>query len=824
MKFTLSALRQYLDTAASLEEITTSLTNIGFEVENILNMYDIYKDFRVAYVKSTSPHPNANNLQLCQVIVSDDSTNQEILEIICGAPNARAGIYVILAPIGSIIPANDMKIKKSSIRGVASNGMLCSAEELSLNTNPFFDSSSIQENNAEGIVELKNVFKIGSSFAKIANLDDVQIEIAVTPNRGDVLSVYGIARELALANIGILKDLDAKTETKYTVKSSNINLDVKSEYVKYFSLIEIANVTNPPSPELLARKLTTIDENSVSSLVDISNITNFTLGQPIHIYDANKAGQNFIVQNSFENQKFISLKDEEYSLEENKHICIEDDCRNILCVAGVMGGLSSSCDENTKNIYVEIGIFDAIQIAHSRRALNISSASSYRFERGIHESLEYIKYVREYVIHSILEICGGTYIGEVEYNLLSNEKDINPIELKYENIEKRIGTNLVEISNVIEILEKLGCYNVTHNRIGQGADSYTEIIATTPPWRHDLKIEEDLIEEIIRILGYDKIIETPLDYQHVSSNSYLDFTNKLRVSLANLGGYEMITWSFDFTNSIFYEKYMDSIEPILLNNPISSELNGMRRSMLPHLLSIISKNLARGVSSMNIFEIGNIFDADGNEHGILTSILYGEAKEKTIHVNSRNYDFYDIKKIALEAITIAGMQADKATIRINSNKKYLHKNISATISFGKNIVGYVGQISYSLAHDLGLPKNIFICEIFLDKLKIKKLHIKEYTENNLPITQRDYNFIFDNSVTFATISQKISSLQIPEIISVQFLEIYRNDDRIGKDKQSIMFRVKIQAQNENITSEDLNKIQNRVIDEITSIGGDIRDS
>ena len=431
MKFTLSALKQYLDTNASLSEICDKLNNIGLEVEEVVNQAEAYESFSVAQILKASAHPDSKKLQICEVDVGTDKN----LQIICGAKNARANLKVAYAPIGSVIPANAMVIKKAKIAGVESSGMLCSADELQIGED------------SDGIIEIAEKHKIGEKISKIFALDQVVIEINITPNRGDCLGVFGIARDLAASGIGKLKEPEIKA-----IKGSfdsPIKPKIESKNCAYFSGFLIKNIKNSPSPKWLKDALEAIGCNSISAIVDITNYVMFTLGQPLHAYDADKLSGNIIARNAKKGEKFKSLKELDYDLS-GEELVIADD-KEVLGIAGIIGGLNSAVSDETKNIFLEAAFFDAENIAKTGRKLNILSDARYRFERTV--DIENVQNALQMAANLILEICSGEISNIVEAG--NNKAEIKEIELEFAKIKQIIGIEIAA-DFVQKTLEDLG--------------------------------------------------------------------------------------------------------------------------------------------------------------------------------------------------------------------------------------------------------------------------------------------------------------------------------------------------------------------------------
>ncbi|MFN7039259.1 MAG: phenylalanine--tRNA ligase subunit beta, partial [Alphaproteobacteria bacterium] len=475
MKFTLNWLKEYLDTNATLEEICNKLTMIGLEVEEVIDKSLELKDFIIAEIISAEQHPNAEKLRVCKV-----NNGKEILQIVCAAPNARAGIKVVLAPIGAIIPANGMIIKKSKIRDVESEGMMCSLPEL-----------KIEGENNGTIIELDTDAKPGDNFVKYAELDDAVIEIVITANRGDCLGVYGVARELAAAGLGELKEINYK---EYSADSASlINVEVKSDLCPAYYGLYFSDIDNNKELEEYAKRLEAIGVKSHSPIVDITNYISYCYGRPSHAYDADKIKGNIIVRSAKKDEKFKSLADIDYNLTDELVIADEE---KVLALAGIIGGANSACTEDTKNIFVEIALFDSISIAKTGRKFVIDTDARYKFERKLDPLfLDTSANIFYQILTSELNAKAHKIIKAV-----SGEFKPKHIQFNIDKIESMGGMNIPN-ETICDILSKLGFKFIQNGNI---------LDLTIPSWRNDIGIEADIVEEVLRIYGYDNLNLYPI--------------------------------------------------------------------------------------------------------------------------------------------------------------------------------------------------------------------------------------------------------------------------------------------------------------------------
>ena len=668
MKFTLSWLKEYLDTNATVDEICDKLTFIGLELEELEDSSVVLEPFNSVYVKSAKKHPDSDHLNICEVEVASG----EVLQVICGAPNARSGMKAIFAPIGSVIPTNDMKIKKSKIRGVESNGMLCSGKELGIS------------DESDGIIELDDSVELGKSVSEIFGLDDPMIEINLTPNRGDCASVYGIARDLCAAGIGKLKDLKIP-EIKESFKSP-IGLSVNDKDTPCFAGRYIRGVKNCESPEWMKKRLRAIGLNPISALVDITNYVLFTYGKPLHVYDAKKIDGDLTVRKAKNGEKFVALDENEYELDDT--VTVIADNKGALCVGGVMGGLNSGSSIDTTDVFLESALFDVVNVAMSGRKLGIQSDSRYRFERGI--DYKFVLKGLDIATDLILSICGGEaseVVKECNFDCTPRKLDFHLTKIK-----KILGTE-VDRKEVLRILNNLGFGLVEDSK------DLDLLHLTIPSWRNDVSIQEDIVEEVARIYGYDNLppIEIPLlkiDAQQESE----EFSNKmwkLRQKLAAKGLDEVISWAFmreDLAN-----EFVANNPEMKVVNPISNDLAYMRPSLIPNLLTAIVKNNFRGCKNLNLFEIGKIYLGGKPEEqsNIVAGIRFGKTSDKNVYHDERCYDIFDAKKDLIDALEIFGFSEDSVQITRDA-PDYYHPQRSGSIRLGKNVLGCFGEIHPSL--------------------------------------------------------------------------------------------------------------------------------
>lgn len=768
MKFTLSGLREFLDSKSSLDEICAKLTSIGLEVESVEDKAKILAPFSVAKILEAKPHENSSKLKICTVETSDSKIP---LQIICGAANARSGIKVAYAPIGSVIPANQMVIKKAKIAGVESNGMLCSARELALG------------NEDSGIIEIDEKWPIGSKIAEVFSLNDALIEINVTPNRGDCLGVYGIARDLAASGIGELKNPEIKKFSNQFSSSISIKNNAESA-CSYAAFRHIKNVKNCESPDWLKEKLRAVGMNPISAIVDVTNYVMHVLNRPMHAYDASKIKAGIDIRFATKDEKFTSLKNEEYVLDEK--ILVISDEEKIVGVAGVIGSANSTCELNTSEILLESAFFNPSAISYAGRKLNILSDARHRFERGIDEAS--CEDGIDLATQLILEICGGE-VGEIKF--VGKKSATKKINFDASKIKKLTGLEVPQ-EKAQEILKKLGFKGFLEVEI--------------PSHRHDIFSSDDLVEEVVRIFGYDKIQSQPL-----AINSLSITPDKVRNILVAQGLTEIISWSFVDANLV--EIFAEKNEKLILANPISEELNHMRPSLVIGLLQAYQKNSARNFSDLSLFEIGNVFVSDAQKP-MISGLRAGKNKEQNHYHDQRDFDVFDVKKDFLLIAESFGLRAESLQINTSGAPKYYHPHRSAELKLGKNTVGFFGELHPAVAKKFDIKTRVNLFEIFADSLPSQsKSARKAYLQNDLPLVERDFAFLVDRDLAVGDLIKTISVVDKQLIKEVSIFDIFSGNN-IAADKKSVALRVKIEPQEKTLTSEEIEAIAKKIIEAV----------
>ncbi|MCE2993340.1 MAG: phenylalanine--tRNA ligase subunit beta [Candidatus Jidaibacter sp.] len=772
MKFTYSWLKEYLNTNATVGQICEALTNSGLEVESVQDNGALFEPFIVAEILNAARHPDAERLQVCEV-----NDGSKVIQVVCGAANARAGIKVVLAPVGSIIPANQLQIKASKIRGVDSNGMLCSAEELGL------------ADESHGIIELESNAVVGQKFSEHAGLNDVVIEIALTPNRGDAASVYGVARDLYALGLGELKALPS-VKSIDAKPSIAVGIDAKEECYE-FTITTVENVSNATKSLDIEAFLKLVGHNIKSPLVSISNFTMFAYGRPNHMYDLNKIKGGFIVRKSQEGEKFIPIGMDEIILPVGVLVVADDE--KVLAVAGVIGGELSKVDENTKSIAIEVANFCPVEVAKSGRLLNIHTDSRFRFERRVDAANT--MWFANYIADQVVKYCGGNVLGRA--GAIGIMPDfVKEVDLKLDAINKMCGQELEE-SRVIRILEALG--------FTRHADKLV-----VPSFKFgDITGPVDIAEEVIRIHGLNNIAKQPFD---LSPESVLfkqpTVGDKLRAGMTSLGFDEVITWTFVSEEQA---KIFGFNNPIRVANPISSDMSVMRQTIVPMLLANAMQNGAQSIKDVSIFEVGSAyFNEDKIEKLHVAGLQSGLVNRKTFHAKERDVDYFDAKQGIEQLIIAYGL--DPASFTFSKTQKiYYHPGRAAQVSLGKNVVGYCGEIHPKILKDLGVDDVVIAFELDISAMpQVRAKTAKQKLSiSYLQPVSRDFAFLVDADLHVGQLIKSVKSC-VPQLESVSVFDIYEGD-KVKNGKKSIAINLMMRPLDETMTDAQIEEVCQKVV-------------
>ncbi|GJM03647.1 MAG: phenylalanine--tRNA ligase beta subunit [Rhodomicrobium sp.] len=808
MKFTLSWLKDHLETEASLEEILAKLTLIGLEVEDVINPAETLANFTIAHIEKADPHPDADKLQVCAV-----NNGKETLQVVCGAPNARAGLLGVFAPVGTYVPGIDFTLTKAKIRGVESYGMMCSESELELSEDH------------EGIIDLDETAAshIGKSYIEFAGLDDPIIDIYITPNRPDCLGVRGVARDLAAAGLGKLKPADEGYDQKGDFKSPlNIGLefdDETSHICPAFWGRYIKGVTNGPSPEWLQQRLRAIGLRPINALVDITNYISFDRGRPLHVYDADKVSGTIIARPGKSGESFLALDGKDY--DDLEGACVIADDKNPLGLGGILGGELSGSTEDTKNVLIESAYFDPIQIAMTGRKHGIISDARYRFERGIDP--QSVETGVNLATKMIIDLCGGKASELIKAG--EPPKGTKEIPFDPQRVTRLTG---VKLSNqqVTKTLEDLG---FTCNDTGKG----DQITVTSPSWRPDIDGPADLVEEVIRIIGLDKVTPTPLSRPFGIARPVLTGKQKrvrlAKRALAARGAVEAITWSFIKSDEAAL--FGGGSPELKLANPISSDMSDMRPSLLPGLIPAAGRNIARGTNDPVLMEVGEVYhsdEADGQSvNAAIIRVGSGSHQGASRHWsgNGAKVTVFDAKADAIALLDALGQDANRFQFTTDA-PAWFHPGRSAVIRLGPKItIGVFGEIHPTILKQLDVKGPIVAAEINLDALPEakKKSTSKGAMElNDLQPVKRDFAFIVSSDTKAGDVIRAASSADKKMITNITLFDVFAGES-LGEDKKSLAIEATLQPKTKTMTDEEIDAIADKIIAAVKkATGGEIR--
>lgn len=790
MKISLNWLKDYVDLSdLSTDEIVDKLTMSGLEVEDVSDENELYKNFIVAEVKSVTKHPNADKLSVCEVF-----DGKENLQVICGAPNVAAGQKVVFAPIGTIIPNGNFQIRKAKIRGVESNGMICAEDELLLS-----DDHS-------GIMVLNENLPAGKPITEALNLNDVIFEIAVTPNRPDALSHIGVARDLsAIFNRDLhIPEIKLKESKKKASDIASVEIIDSTNCPRYSAKV-VLNVEVKDSPEWLKNKLTRIGLRPINNVVDVTNFILHEIGQPLHAFDLDLLeGKKIIVQSTTEEKEFVTLDSKVRKLPKGTlMIC---DAKREVAVAGVMGGENSEINSSTKNILIESAYFNPSSIRKTSKALQLSTDSSYRFERGTDPGIT--KYAAERAAHLIAEISGGE-VAEGIIDVYPKIIERKEITLRYQRVTKILGYEISK-EKIHQILSRLGIALKDINE--------TSLLASVPTFRPDLEREIDLIEEIARVNGYDNIPVVPkISITLEQKVDQQKFEDEVRNIISSLGFSEMINnpleseWEAKLTGN-----------PITLANPQSVEMSCLRTSLLAGGLNSVKRNLNFGVRDMMLFEVGNVFNKksdssiktfeDISEKQNLILILSGKEEEKFWNTQEKYFDFYCLKGLVNAFIKKISLDNQLADLYYSSENEiysyYLTKN------FKQQVVGTGGKVKRDVLNKFDINQDVFVFEFDLTALKQISPESKKYIEPpKYPKVHRDFAFIFDKNVQYLDVKNFILKKASKLLKSVELFDIFESES-LGRDKKSMAFTLEYFDESRTLTEDEVEKDFNYLITEI----------
>jgi phenylalanyl-tRNA synthetase beta chain len=810
MKFTLSWLKEHLDTDEPLEALADKLTMIGLEVEHIEDKAKALAPFTIARVISAEQHPNADRLRVCMVDTGDGSAP---VQVVCGAPNARTGLVSVFSPPGTFIPGKAITLGVGTIRGVESRGMLCSAAELQLSEDH------------DGIMELPADAPVGKPYAAWAGLGDPVLEINLTPNRQDCTGVHGIARDLSAADMGKFKDSSIKPvkgefscPVQVTVEDASL--------CPGFALRLVRGVKNGPSPEWLQKRLTSIGLRPINALVDITNFMTYDRARPLHVFDAAKVKGNLTVRRARDGETLLALDGRTYTLD--RGVCVIADDQGVESLAGIMGGQASGCDENTTDVLIESALWNEINIAQTGRKLGINSDARYRFERGVDPA--FMVPGLEMATRLVMDMCGGTPSENVVVGNAFGEDRV--IDFPLHEV-KRLAAIEVPLVEMKRILSHLGF---------MVAGSGPVVKIAVPSWRSDVHGKADIVEEIVRIVGVDKVPMTPFDRGENPRKPILSpiqlRTRRAKRALAARGMVEAVTWSFIAKP---HAELFDRDPPQLaqanrrghpelsLANPIAADMSDMRPSLLPGLVTAVQANIDRGFSDLALFEVGQIFTSDAPEGELIAAagVRHGFASSKGMGRHwsgSATADALDAKADAFAVLAAAGAPMQALQI-VPGGPDWLHPGRSGTIQIGpQNVLGYFGELHPRALEQLKADGPLIAFEVILDRIpdaKQKPTRAKPMLELSAfqPVS-RDFAFIVDRGIKAGDIVRAAQSADKKLITNVTVFDVYEGKG-IDEMKKSVAIAVTLQPREKTLTDQEIDAVAAKIVAEVAKKTGGV---
>ncbi len=797
MKFSLSWLKEHLDTKATLDEIVDAMTMIGLEVESVDDPAQKFAPFTVGYVKEAHPHPDADKLRVCKV-----DTGSEVLEVVCGAPNARTGLKGVFAPVGTQPPNVDFMLEKRKIRGVTSNGMLCSDREMG-----FSDEH-------DGIIELPEDAPIGAPIAEVLGLDDPVIDFEVTPNRPDWNGIDGIARDLAAAGLGKLRSksiepIEGSFDCPMNIRLK-FNKGTEEACVRFAGRL-VRNVKNAPSPDWLQKQLRAIGLRPINALADITNYITYDRARPLHVYDFDKLTGAIHARMGESGEKFLALDGKEYEVDET--MCVIADDSGVLGLGGIMGGEDTGCIEETNNVFIECALFDPLRTAQTGRKTTIVSDARYRFERGVDPN--FVRPGLDMATQMVLELCGG----EASTVCDAGQTRFDPINVDFrpERVKKLTGLDIPR-DGIKQILVDLGFSVETAAEMFQ---------VTAPTWRPDVSQEADLVEEAARIFGFDKLPLTPLPRYDVVTHSVLTEQQKrilwARRACAARGLKEAVTYSF--THQPWAEFFGGGAENLKLANPISSELSAMRPSIYPNLLTALQHNVDRGFEQVELFEVGPVYlgDAPDDQEIKVTGVRRG-ASPRHWQGQHGEPNVFSAKSDALSVLKECGAQVANVQVTTDAPDWY-HPGRSGTLRLGpKNALAFFGELHPRILKEMDIKGPVVGFEIDIAAIPAARKKATKSKGNlelaDLMAVTRDFAFLMDKTVPAEKILRAAKGADKKLIQDVSIFDLYEGKG-IEDDKKSVAIMITLQPHDKTLTDDDLEKISNKVVAAVEKATGGV---
>ncbi len=807
MKFTLSWLKDHLQTEASLDDIRATLDLIGLEVEEIVDPTEKLAPFSVARVVEAQQHPNADKLKVCEV-----DTGSETVQVVCGAPNAKAGMLGVFAPPGTYIPGSGITLTRASIRGVESDGMLCSERELQLS------------DEHEGIIELPSKLgpQVGQPYAAAVGLDDPLIHIAITPNRPDCLGVRGVARDLAAAGLGKLRRADRGYESEGEFDCPvDILLEFAPENVDacpVFTGRVIRGVKNGPSPAWLQKRLRAIGLRPINALVDVTNYISYDRARPLHVYDADKLRGAIRARLGKEGETFLALDDVEYEVDET--MCVIADKRGVLGLGGVIGGADTGCTEETTNVFIESAYFDPVRTAMTGRKTGIQSDARFRFERGVDPTSQTLG--ANLATAMILKFCGGTPSKLAQAG--APPPTGHMISFDTREVKRLTGVDL-KPAQITKTLTRLGFKVV-------GREPHLEV--QVPGWRPDVEASADLVEEVIRITGVDQVPVAPLPRTSGVAKPVLTRVQRrvprTRRMLASRGMAEAVNWAF--IPKTHAELFGGGRPELELANPISSDMSDMRPSLLPGLLMAARNNANRGFRDAALFEVGNVYAGDAPKDQVMAAagVRSGTAR----HAGSGRHwqetggpvSWADAKADAFAVLEALGLQT--ASVKLSRDvPDWFHPGQSAVIQLGpKNRLGVFGVVHPGVATTLDVAQPVVAFELDLDALpapKRKGTQRPALETSDLQAVTRDFAFVVGKDVAAGDVLSAVRGADKKLITDARVFDVFESEEQLGAGNKSLAVEVTLQPREKTLTDDQIDAVAKRIVSAVQkATGGKIR--
>ena len=794
MKTTISWLKTHLETQATTDEIVERLVMLGHDVDGVDDPAKALAGFKVARVVSAVQHPNADRLRVCIVDAGDGE-----VQVVCGAPNARTAMKGVFGPAGVIVPRNGKKLEESTIRGQASRGMLMSAYELALS------------DDHEGIIDLPEDAPIGMIYTEYAGLGDPVIDIKVTPNRADCLGVRGLARDLAAAGVGRLIPLDETPVPGKFTSPIRIHL-TDHKACPLFLGRHIRGLNNGPSPDWLKRRLETIGLRPISALVDITNFLTFDLNRPLHVFDASKVKGDLVVRFAKPGEKLSALNGREYTLDPEVTAIADDN--GVQSLGGVMGGEPTSCTDETTDVFIEAALFDPVRTASTGRRLEITSDARYRFERGIDP--EFTAPGLEIATRLVLELCGGEVSEVVVAGAVPEWRRDYTLR---ENRPAQLGGLAVP---PVEATALLGALGFT---VQERGDS---LAVTPPPWRGDIVGEADLVEEVLRVKGYDEVLPVPLPRETVISRAAIEPRRRrlelVRRTLAARGLTEAVT--FSFLPAAQAERFGGGQKALRLVNPISADLDQMRPSVLPNLLDAARRNADRGLAAVALYEVGPIYrdDTPEGQSNVAGGLRAGTLAPRDWRVKPSDPDLYTAKEDALAALAAAGAPVDNLQVS-GEPPSWFHPGRSGVLRLGPTVLGHFGEVHPEILDAFDAKAPVAAFEVFIDAVALPRATTHARPLLRLSVFQpveRDFAFIVDRDVAAESLLRVARGVDRKLVTDIRLFDVYEGKG-LPEGKKSLAIAVTLQPQDATLTDAEIEGFSTRLVAAVEkATGGTLR--